>query len=111
MMMDNYRGIAVTPVVSKLFECTILPSLTQNFKQSTLQFGFTKGMYMLMAGLIISWARAEVKHRTIEPLYLITVDTQKAFDVADNIIMLDELHEHTQNHSMWTILKKTYTVF
>ncbi|CAC5359228.1 unnamed protein product [Mytilus coruscus] len=33
MMMDNYRGIAITPVVSKLFECTILPSLTQNFKQ------------------------------------------------------------------------------
>ncbi|CAC5357508.1 unnamed protein product [Mytilus coruscus] len=106
MMMDNYRGIAVTPVVSKLCECTILPSLTQNFKQSTLQFGFTKGMSMLMAGLIISEARAEVKHRTIEPLYLITVDSQKAFDVVDRIIMLDELHEHKQNHSMWTIVKK-----
>ncbi|CAC5384081.1 unnamed protein product [Mytilus coruscus] len=109
MMMDNYRGIAVTPVVSKLFECTILPSLTQNFKQSTLQFGFTKGMSMLMAGLIISEARAEVKHRTIEPLYLITVDSQKAFDVVDHIIMLDELHEHTQNHSMWTIVKNLYS--
>ncbi|CAC5395133.1 unnamed protein product [Mytilus coruscus] len=52
MMMDNYRGIAITPVVSKLFECTILPSLTQNFKLSTLQFGCTKGMSMLMAGLL-----------------------------------------------------------
>ncbi|CAC5371145.1 unnamed protein product [Mytilus coruscus] len=62
-----------------------------------------------MAGLIISEARAEVKHRTIEPLYLITVDSQKAFDEVDHIIMLDELHEHTQNHSMWTIVKNLYS--
>ncbi|CAC5386974.1 unnamed protein product [Mytilus coruscus] len=106
MMMDNYRGIAITPVVSKLFECTILPCLTQNFKQSTHQFGFTKGMFMLMAWLIITEARAEAEHLTIDPLYLITVDSQKAFDVVDHIIMLDELHEHTQNHSMWTVVIK-----
>ncbi|VDH93282.1 Hypothetical predicted protein [Mytilus galloprovincialis] len=57
--MDNYRGIAVTPVISKLFECTILPRLTLNFDQSSLQFGFTKGLSMLMASLIITEARAE----------------------------------------------------
>ncbi|CAC5374985.1 unnamed protein product [Mytilus coruscus] len=66
-------------------------------------------MSMLMAGLIITEARAEVKHLTIEPLYLITVDSQKAFDVVDHIIMLDELHEHTQNHSMWTVVKNLYS--
>ncbi|CAC5403422.1 unnamed protein product [Mytilus coruscus] len=106
MVMDNYRGIAVTPVVSKLFECTILPSLTQNFKQSSLQFGFTKGISMLMAGLITTEARAEVKHLTIEPLYLVTVDSQKAFDVVDHIIMLDALHDHTQKPSHVDCSKK-----
>ena len=30
MSMDNYRGIAVTPVISKLFECAILPTLAEN---------------------------------------------------------------------------------
>jgi hypothetical protein len=40
MNMDNYRGIAVTPVISKLFEYAILPTLAENFTQSTLQFGF-----------------------------------------------------------------------
>ncbi|CAC5391622.1 unnamed protein product [Mytilus coruscus] len=74
MLMDNYRGIAVTPVISKLFECTILPRLTVNFNQSSLQFGFTKGLSMLMASLIITEARAEVKLVTMEPLFLITVD-------------------------------------
>ncbi|CAC5362469.1 unnamed protein product [Mytilus coruscus] len=66
MLMDNYRGIAVTPVISKLFECTILPRLTVNFNQSPLQFGFTKGLLMLMASLIITEARAEVKQVTME---------------------------------------------
>jgi hypothetical protein len=41
--MDNYRGITVTPVITKLFEYVLLPKLSHNFKQSTLQFGFKKG--------------------------------------------------------------------
>lgn len=45
MSMDNYRGITVTPVISKLFECFILPVLAENFTQSTLQFDFTKGRF------------------------------------------------------------------
>jgi hypothetical protein len=87
MSMDNYRGIAVTPVISKLFEYAILPTLAENFTQSTLQFGFTKGMSMHMAGFLICEARAEAKYLTTEPLFLVTVDSQKAFDVVDDIIM------------------------
>ncbi|CAC5356193.1 unnamed protein product [Mytilus coruscus] len=109
MLMDNYRGIAVTPVISKLFECTILPRLTVNFNQSPLQFGFTKGLSMLMASLIITEARAEVKLVTMEPLFLITVDSQKAFDVVDHIILLDALYDHTQNHPLWSIVKNLYS--
>ncbi|CAC5392109.1 unnamed protein product [Mytilus coruscus] len=109
MLMDNYRGIAVTPVISKLFKCTILPRLTVNFNQSPLQFGFTKGLSMLMASLIITEARAEVKLVTMEPLFLITVDSQKAFDLVDHIILLDALYDHTQNHPLWSIVKNLYS--
>ncbi|CAC5379930.1 unnamed protein product [Mytilus coruscus] len=109
MIMDNYRGIAVTPIISKLFECTILPRLTVNFNQSSLQFGFTKGLSMLMASLIITEARAEVKLVTIEPLFLITVDSQKVFDVVDHIILLDALYDHTQKHPLWSIVKNLYS--
>ncbi|CAC5420489.1 unnamed protein product [Mytilus coruscus] len=109
LLMDNYRGIAVTPVISKLFECTILPRLTVNFNQSSLQFGFTKGLSMLMASLIITEARAEVKLVTMEPLFLITVDSQKAFDVVDHIILLDALYDHTQKHPLWSIVKNLYS--
>ena len=101
MSVDNYREIAVTPVISKLFECAILPTLAENFTQSTLQFGFTKGMSnsMLMAGFLICEARAEAKYLTTEPLFLVTVDSQKAFDVVDHIIMLDT-YENIQNHPL-----------
>ena len=109
MNMDNYRGIAVTPVISKLFEYAILPTLAGNFTQYILQFGFTKGMSMLMAGSLICETRAEAKYVTIEPLYLVTVDSQKAFDVVDHIIMLDAYYENIPNHPLWSVVKKLYT--
>jgi hypothetical protein len=109
MNMDNYRGIAVTPVISKLCEYDILPTLAENFTQSTLQFRFTKGMSMLMAGFLICDTRAEAKYLTIEPLLLVTVDSQKAFDVVDHIIMLDTYYENTQNHPLWSVVKNLYT--
>ena len=54
MIMDDYRGITVTPTVSKIFETTILPLLKQDFNQSSLQFGITEGLSMLMAAFIIT---------------------------------------------------------
>ncbi|CAC5405617.1 unnamed protein product [Mytilus coruscus] len=64
---------------------------------------------MLMASLIITEARAEVKLVTMEPLFLITVDSQKAFDVVDHIILLDALYDHTQNHPLRSIVKNLYS--
>ena len=109
MSMDNYRGIAVTLVILKLFECATLPTLVENFTQSTLQFGYTKGMSMLMAGSLICETRAEAKYVTIEPLYLVAVDSQKAFDVVDHIIMLDNYYENIQNHPLWSVVNNLYT--
>ena len=109
MNMNNNRGITVTPVISKLFEYAILPTLAENFTQSTLQFGFTKGMSMLMVGFLFSETRGEAKYLTIEPLFLVTVDSQKAFDVVDHIIMLDTYYENIQNHPLWSVVNKLYT--
>ncbi len=60
--MDNYRGITVTPVITKLFD----------------------------------------------PLFLITVDSQKAFDVINHIIMLDKMYETGVHPTLWTIVKDFY---
>jgi hypothetical protein len=59
--------------------------------------------------LIDGETRAEAKYLTIEPLFLVTVDSQKAFDVVDHIIMLDTYYENIQNHPLWSVVKKIYT--
>jgi hypothetical protein len=99
MIMDNYRGITVTPTVSNIFETTIVPLLKQDFNQSYLQFGFTEGLTMLMAALITE-GRAEANTITLDPLILITLDSQKAFDVVVHIILLDKCYESIPNRAL-----------
>ncbi|MEW8090529.1 MAG: reverse transcriptase domain-containing protein [Candidatus Thiodiazotropha endolucinida] len=107
--MDNYRGITVTPVLGKLFECVLLPRISQTFEQSSLQFGFTKGLSPVMSALIVSEARAEARVNSCAPLFLVTLDSQKAFDVVNHVILLDKLYETGIHPSLWTIVKDMYT--
>ena len=108
-LLDNYRRITVTPVLGKLFEITILPRIAENFDQSTLQFGFTKGLSPVMAALIVSEARAEVKMNSSAPLFLVTLDSRKAFDVVHHTILMDKLYESNIHPSLWTIVNDLYT--
>jgi hypothetical protein len=106
--MENYRGITVTPVFAKLFKYALLPKLTFYFEQSTLQFGFTKGNPMFLVALHISESRAESKFQTAKPLCIITVDSQKAFDVVSHVIMLDKLYETGLHPALWTVVIDFY---
>ena len=107
--MDNYRGITATPILGKLFESVLLLRLEQSFEQSSLQFGFTKGLSPVMSALIVSEARAEAKINSCKPLFLVTLDSRKAFDVVNHIILLDKLYEAGIHPSLWTIVKNMYT--
>ena len=107
--LDNYRGITVTSVIAKLFESVLLPRLSQSFDQSSLQFGFTKGLSPVMSALIVSEARAEVKMNSCAPLFLVTLDSRKAFDVVNHIIILDKLYETRIHPTICTVIKDLYT--
>jgi hypothetical protein len=63
-------------------------------------FQFWSLSYVFLSPLVGCEARAEAKYLTIEPLFLVTVDSQKAFDVVDHIIMLDTYYENIQNHPL-----------
>ena len=83
--MDNYRGIIMTSVFGKLFESLLLIRLTElNHDQSYLQYGFTKGLTPTMATLLLTEAATDSRMRKL-PLYLTTLDTQKTFDVVDQL--------------------------
>ena len=107
--IDNYRGITVTPILGKLFEMILLPRLSKDFKQSSLQFGFTKGLSPIMSALIVSEARAEAKMDPTAPLFLMTLDSSKAFDVVSHTILLDKLYEAGIHPTLWSIVKDMYT--
>ena len=87
----------------------LLPRLSQSFEQSSLQFGFTKGFSPVISALIVSEARAEVRVNTCAPLFLVTLESRKAFDVVNHTIMLDKLYETGIQPALWSIVKDLYS--
>jgi type IV secretory pathway component VirB8 len=62
-----------------------MPKLSNN--QSDLQFGFTRGLSPIMAALIVSEVILQAKLQKSN-LYLVTLDSQKAFDVVHHMLLL-----------------------
>ena len=84
---ENYRGITISSVLGKLFETVILNRLHQlNADQSR----FTKGLSPSMASLLLSEAVLDAKMCN-RPIYIATLDAQKAFDV---VSPLESLSAH-----------------
>ena len=105
----NYRGITITPILSKVLEKIIKVHQKESTKDTDhpLQFGFTEGKSMSHAAFLVSEALNEAKDRKI-PIFAATLDVEKAFDVVNHTILLAKLHEKGLRGRFWRLKEDAY---
>ena len=112
---DNYRGIAMFPLITKIFEMILLKRL-EDFALSKsyfspLQFGFKKSVGCLEASFVISESVNHKLERSDKVfLCCLDLDVKTAFDT----VWLDGLFFTLLTYlgvcgTMWLILKDLYT--
>ena len=93
---DNYRGLAIAPVISKLYCMILLQRLEAHLIKikaiSPSQIGFTKGFrasdHVYLLKTLVNKVLKQKKK-----LYVAFVDFKKAYDTVDRSILLKTLHK------------------
>ena len=87
---DDYRGITINPVLSKLFEDCLLLRMQKYFETSSRQFGFKKGVGCRDAILNVKLASDHFtsNHSNVN---ICTIDVKKAFDSLNYNIIYNRL--------------------
>jgi len=104
---NNYRGITVTPVLSKILEVILLDEVKVNSKPqiNPLQRGFTEGTSPNNAALIVSECINEALDNNT-PMALATLDAEKAFDVVWHDGLFRKLHHMHLHPDIWILLQE-----
>ena len=87
---SNYRGITISPVVSKIFECCLLLKFDSYLVSDDLQFGFKKD---IGCGPALFTFQQVVKYFTSRgsTVFVTAVDASKAFDRLDHSVLVRKL--------------------
>ena len=83
--MDNYRPIAITTVLSKVFEIAILGRYEHFLSTSCNQFGFKPGHSTDMAVYSLKHI-VDYYSSQSSPVYICFLDASKAFDRINHCI-------------------------
>ena len=98
--LNNYRGITLIPVISKLFELIILELCQPFLKTDELQFGFKKNTGTANAVFVLS---ETVKHflNNGSNIFAAALDLKKVFDKVNHFKLFSSLIK--QNIPMWIL--------
>ena len=89
---SNYRGITLSPLLSKLFEHCILNKYSSYFFSSDLQFGFKKNLGCNHAVFVLRQC-VEYFSKHGSTVYMAALDATKAFDRVNHIKLFHRLHD------------------
>ena len=108
----SYRGISVTPVITKLLELLLLARLEPHLEELGIphanQSGYRK--YTSCADAIFSTAELVSYYLSQrENMYLCCYDLQKAFDSVEYGVLLCQLYDVGINAKLWRLIQKWYT--
>ena len=88
---NNYRGISLTPIMTKIIEKTILNKCPKVKQHNHMQFGFAENSSTIHAELFIK-ETIQKYNSEHTPIYLYSLDAEKAFDTCNWLKLFTTLH-------------------
>lgn len=108
---DNYRGITLSPVISKLFELVLMNVLQESLNSDWLQFGF-KPKSSCSHALHVLRSTIDYYCQRGETVTLCALDISKAFDRTNNYALLSLLMKrNVPRHIIGLLLHWVLTSF
>jgi len=107
--VDDFRGISISPVISKLFELCILDRFSDYFKSSDFQFGFKQ---RLSCSHAIYSVRNVIDHFVSNgsTVNACTLDLSKAFDRMNHYALLTKLMDRKLPCELLDIFEYWFTI-
>jgi hypothetical protein len=104
---DNYRGITVSPVISKIFETCLYDKFHQFLASHDLQLGFKKGVG---CGPAVFTVQQIVKYFTSRgsSVFITAVDASKAFDRVNHVKLVTKLQERNVPACLINVISSWY---
>ena len=112
LLAKNYRGISLTSVIGKLFECILLQRLIPVIEELGIphytQTAYQAGISCADPTEVVQEAvRSHLQHAWFYCL-LMLYDLEKAFDSVEYCVLLDHLYRSGINGRTWRLIKSFY---
>ena len=106
----NFRGITIVSIILKVLDIIRNSHQKEAIPEDRLdhQFGFTPDRAPAHATLLLNEAIAEARD-TKSPLFVASLDIQKAFDVVPHSLLLRKLFNEGLPPTWWQLKKEAYT--
>ena len=106
--LSNYRGISLSPVISKLFEACLSNRYNKFLTSHNLQYGFKKGASCASAVFVMQQT-VEYFTKRGSNIYLSALDASKAFDRVNHNILFQKLVARNVPRCLIDIIKNWYS--